>query len=726
VSKKDQSPGHQNQIVTDLERKKSLLKAISDFATELLNIPTRTELVWYVARKVVGQLGFDDCVIYLIDPEQGKLHQVAAIGVRNPHGNQIVNALEIPIGESITGQVARSKLPIIVDDLSADDRYIPDVEPALSEICVPLIIDEEVVGVIDCEDPRPRHFGQEDLKTLTTIAAVTCAKLKIIDEAGRVEERAEELRRLNEQLQKEIVERKEAEEELRESEERYRSILNSMADTYYRADAEGRIVMASRSATDLLGYSIEELIGRKLADMYVDADGREKFLQSLKEGGGSIKDYQASLRRKYGTEVWVSTNARFLLDTEGRVTGVEGTMRDVTDRKRAEESLQESERRLQTIAKMAKLGYFIWDLVEDRCVYCSEEYARIHGMSVDEYMASVTTLESDSQWVHPKDRARFNAAAKASMVGLDYFELEYRILGKDGQVRYVHEKESFFEVKDGVAVMTEGTLQDITETKQTEERLRQAEKMEAVGHLTNVVANQFNNLLASILTSAELLEDELEDDGTRRRLVAAITRSALKGGHLTQQLSAYSRQRPLYPKATDLDEQIAAMETILRPSLGETIELKVVPSEGLWTTEIDPEELQNAVLNLAINARDAMPDGGRLTIETENVHLDETQLADLPDHEPGDYVTLAVRDTGVGMSPEVVERAFDPFFTTKAGSQRTGLGLSMVQGFVAQSGGFVRLETDDGQGTVVRLYFPRGTEEATEGEPEAVREPTLE
>ena len=162
MSKKDQSPGHQNQIVTDLERKNSLLKAINDFATELLNIPTRTELVWYVARKVVGQFGFDDCVIYLIDPEQGKLRQVAAIGVKNPHGNQIVNALEIPIGEGITGQVARSKLPLIVDDLSADDRYIPDMEPALSEICVPLIIDEEVVGVIDCEDPRPRYFGQDD------------------------------------------------------------------------------------------------------------------------------------------------------------------------------------------------------------------------------------------------------------------------------------------------------------------------------------------------------------------------------------------------------------------------------------------------------------------------------------------------------------------------------------------------------------------------------------
>jgi PAS domain S-box-containing protein len=461
-------------IVTALERKKSLLKAINDFATELLDIPARTELVWYVARKVVGQLGFDDCVIYLIDPEQGKLRQVAAIGAKNPHGNQIVNALDIPIGGGITGQVARSKLPIIVDDLSADDRYIPDVEPALSEICVPLIIEEEVVGVIDCEDRRPRHFGQEHLETLTTIAAMTCAKLKIIDEARRAEERAEELRRLNEQLQKEIVERKEAEEELRESEERYRSILNSMAGAYYRADAEGRIVMASRSATDLLGYSIEELIGRQLADMFVDADDREKFLQSLKEGGGSIKDHQALLRRQYGTEVRVSTNVRFLLDTEGRVTGVEGTMRDVTDLERAKESLQEIERRLQTAANRAKLGYFIWDLIEDRCVYCSEEYARIHGMSVDEYMATVTTLESDSQWVHPEDRARFNAAVRTALENLEPFELEYRIVAKDGQVRYVHEKEIFFEVKDGVAVMSGGTLQDITETKQAEDRLCQA------------------------------------------------------------------------------------------------------------------------------------------------------------------------------------------------------------------------------------------------------------
>jgi len=171
--------------------------ALSDFALKLLEIPSEKELLWYVAREVVGRMGFVDCVIYLIDAENQRLRQVAAIGAKNPRDDQIVNALEIPLGEGITGQVAQSGTPLVIGDLRADSRYIPDMEPALSEICVPLIIDGDVVGVIDCEDPRANRFGDRHLEILNTIAAMTSAKLKLIAEAYRVAARTEELYSLN-------------------------------------------------------------------------------------------------------------------------------------------------------------------------------------------------------------------------------------------------------------------------------------------------------------------------------------------------------------------------------------------------------------------------------------------------------------------------------------------------------------------------------------------------
>jgi signal transduction histidine kinase len=253
--------------------------------------------------------------------------------------------------------------------------------------------------------------------------------------------------------------------------------------------------------------------------------------------------------------------------------------------------------------------------------------------------------------------------------------------------------------------------------QQVEETLRQSQKMDAVGQLTGGLAHDFNNLLTGIAGSLELLQRRISQGrlGDVDRYIAAAQGAAKRAASLTHRLLAFSRRQTLDPKPTDINRLVAGLEELVRRTMGPAVEVEVVAAAGLWTTLVDPFQLDNALLNLAINARDAMPDGGRLTIETANRWLDAgaARRRELP---PGQYILLSVTDSGTGMAPNVVARAFDPFFTTKPIGMGTGLGLSMVYGFVRQSGGQVRIHSDIGQGTKVCLYLPRhiGEEEATE------------
>ncbi len=246
-----------------------------------------------------------------------------------------------------------------------------------------------------------------------------------------------------------------------------------------------------------------------------------------------------------------------------------------------------------------------------------------------------------------------------------------------------------------------------------EEQLRQSQKLEAVGKLTGGVAHDFNNLLTVILGNLELLQDEEPPESSAADLARQAQDAADRGARLTQRLLAFSRRQSLRPAAVDLRTLVRGMDDLLRRTLGETIEIVVRIPDDLWLLEADPTQLEQVILNLAINARDAMPDGGRLTIQVSNVQPGADALAQFSELEPGDYVALSVSDTGIGMAEEVLERAFDPFFTTKEVGEGTGLGLSMVYGFVKQSHGHVELRSRPGEGTVVQVLLPRSQEAAT-------------
>ena len=324
--------------------------------------------------------------------------------------------------------------------------------------------------------------------------------------------------------------------------------------------------------------------------------------------------------------------------------------------------------------------------------------AEVAGMSIFELL-------------HPDDVERTRGGFALTQAGEPAIDFANRYRKKDGGYRWI----SWVGVPDEGMVYCSG--RDITDAKAAEaelaaaqDALRQSQKMEAVGQLTGGIAHDFNNLLAGISGSLELLETRIAEArySDLERLIDAALGSTRRAASLTQRLLAFSRRQVLDPKPVDLNSLVAGVDELLRRTLGPEIAMQVVAAETMWLTKVDPLQLENALLNLAINARDAMPDGGRMTIETANQSLDGKTAKDreLP---PGQYVSLSVADTGSGMAPDVIERAFDPFYTTKPLGQGTGLGLSMIHGFVRQSGGQVRIQSELGSGTTMTLYLPRFT-----------------
>jgi signal transduction histidine kinase/CheY-like chemotaxis protein len=261
---------------------------------------------------------------------------------------------------------------------------------------------------------------------------------------------------------------------------------------------------------------------------------------------------------------------------------------------------------------------------------------------------------------------------------------------------------------DRLALANRQLLDQVTRREAAESQLRQAQKMEALGQLTGGVAHDFNNMLGVIMGALDLVKRRLAkgDYGVERFLDAATIASE-RAATLTQRLLAFARQQPLSPQPLDANKMIAAMSDLLHSTLGEHIQIETVTAAGLWTVYVDSQQLENAILNIAINGRDAMPDGGKLTIETANAYLDEAYCAHNPEVRPGQFALIAVTDTGIGMSADVAARVFDPFFTTKPTGKGTGLGLSQVYGFVKQSSGHIKIYSEPGSGTTVKIYLPR-------------------
>ena len=417
--------------------------------------------------------------------------------------------------------------------------------------------------------------------------------------------------------------------------------------------------------------------------------------------------------------------------TERLITGLAAQSAIAIDNARLFQAEQKLNRTLEArVAERTRERDRIWRLSRDPFLVCDPEGKWLSVSPAWTELLGWTTQEllgRTSEWMeHPDDRATMRDWLASIAAGKDTApRLDTRFRGRSGSYcRFswtaVAEDGLFYCVARDVTREIEAA----EALREAEEALRQAQKMETVGQLTGGVAHDFNNLLQIVTGNLEILQRNLPEDSPRlRRAAENAMIGARRATVLTQRLLAFSRRQPLQPKPTDVNRLLAGMSELLSRTLGEIVEVAVAPAADLWRVEVDPNELENALLNLAINARDAMPDGGRLTIETANVTIDD-RVRDLAS---GDYVVISVADTGVGMAPEVLARAFEPFFTTKEVGKGTGLGLSMVYGFVRQSGGRVKASSEPGRGATVKIYLPRlvgeGGYEAEELQPEPA-EPT--
>ncbi len=367
--------------------------------------------------------------------------------------------------------------------------------------------------------------------------------------------------------------------------------------------------------------------------------------------------------------------------------------------------LRESEEWLIESQEIAHLG--AWDIRYDTGdYYWSDEVYRIFGVDKKTFQPSVKSFHD---CIHPDDiEAVQELWQRKNKLGQRY-DFEHRIVLPSGEIRQVHERSRPYHDAAGNLYRERGTVQDITERKHVEEQLLQAQKMEVVGQLTGGVAHDFNNLLTVIVGSLEFVRDDENQTSTSRKMIELGIKAAERGAALTHRLLAFSRKQTLMPTAINLNILISGMTDLLRRTMGEKIEIRTKGAADLWACQADQSQLENAFLNLTINARDAMPEGGRLTIETANLTLGEEVSADQADIEPGDYVMLGVSDSGTGIPPEALKHVFEPFFTSKEVGKGSGLGLSMVYGFAKQSGGNATIYSEAGKGTTVKIYLPRST-----------------
>ena len=534
---------------------------------------------------------------------------------------------------------------------------------------------------------------------------------------------------------RDITSRRDAEIALRTTEERYRLVTRATNDAIWDWDLVRDHVLWNEALGDAYGYDlarIEPTGAWWLDKIHPDDRARtEEDIRSTISGTENEWNHEYRFRRADGTYADVLDRGYMVRGTSGEPVRMIGAMLDLSERKRDERRLQEANALLESrVEERTRERDRSWRMTQDIQVVIDRNgvfravnpaFSAILGWAPDEVLGRPVF-----DFVIPDDEVVTERALRHARVeNLQTVENRYR--HKDGGFRWI----SWVAAPEGEFIYASGrhvtAEKEQTEVLQrTEEALRQSQKMEAVGQLTGGLAHDFNNLLAGISGSLELMQTRMSQGRLTEldRYMTAAQGAAKRAAALTHRLLAFSRRQTLDPRPTDVNRLVAGLEELVRRTVGPAIEVEIVAAGGLWVTLVDPPQLENALLNLCINARDAMPDGGRLTVETGNRWLDRRAAAerDLP---PGQYVSLCVSDTGSGMTPDVIAKAFDPFFTTKPIGQGTGLGLSMIYGFARQSGGQVRIYSEVGEGSMICVYLPRlvGAEEVVEPLPEFTAAP---
>ncbi len=500
-----------------------------------------------------------------------------------------------------------------------------------------------------------------------------------------------------------------------EARARLAAIVDSSDDAIFSMDLDGTILTWNSGAERLYGYPASEAIGRHRSFLAPDdstAELAEVLARALRGEPGEALETRRIHRD--GTPFDVALTASPMMDLQGRVTGISAIARNITERQNAIRALRAADERTQFVLQNSNVG--VWDMDYGTGVLkWSGTMEAQYGLAPGTFGGS---FEAFIEGIHPEDRASVLAAVGKAMASGANFAFLHRTLRPDGTIRWLNAVGQTMLDERGEPLRAVGISIDVTECRRLERQFQQAQKMEAIGQLAGGVAHDFNNLLAVILGNCELMLEGLDSANPHHTDLEAIRKAGMSAAGLTRQLLAFSRQEIIEPTLLDLNEVLAGMRAMLKRLIREDIEIVLSLRPELALVKADRGQIEQVVLNLAVNARDAMPRGGTLTIEIANVELDDDCPISHGAVTPGPFVELAVSDTGEGMSPEVHARLFEPFFTTKEVGKGTGLGLAMVHGIVSQNGGCIDVATQIEKGTSFRVYLPRA-----EGE-EEVAPPT--
>jgi two-component system cell cycle sensor histidine kinase/response regulator CckA len=559
-----------------------------------------------------------------------------------------------------------------------------------------------VIMVTALDDHKSRMFGlaagAEDYLTKPVDRVELCTRVRNL---LRLKAYGDYHDQYSQMLEEEVTSRT---ADLRQERDRAQRYLDTAGVILLALDKEGRITLVNRYACSTLGWTAEELLGRDWIGTCVPARIRDalegKFHDLI---GGELPWHENPIVTRSGVERLIEWRNTVVRDDAGRITGSFSSGTDVTERTVAVGALRDTEERMRFALQNAHVG--IWDLDHVTGVArWSEILESQFGLQPGTFGG---TFQAFVDLVHPDDRASVREVmAKAIQSGED-FSYAHRIILPDGTTRWLSGAGRILLDEHRAPVRGVGVYQDITERRSLEAQNEQLQKMDAVGRLAGGVAHDFNNLLTVILGTCELLLTNLASDDPRQADIAEIQKAGARGAGLTRQLLAFSRKQIIEPTLLDLNVVVTEMQAMLGRLIGEHVKIVVALRPDLALVVADRGQIEQVIMNLAVNARDAMANGGTLTIETSNVDLDEHYAKVHLAVKPGPYVGLTVTDTGTGMTPAVQARLFEPFFTTKELGKGTGLGMATVYGIVKRSGGSVGVYSEVGRGTAFKVYFPR-------------------
>ena len=679
-----------------LAQENAIMAEIGRIVSSTLNIEEVCERFAEEMRKLIQ---FERITINCINPKENTFVVLYSVG---PYVADREIGKPVPISGTATEWVMQNRSSLLIQEVNREEMLgrIPCLLPIFkagfrSMILIPLISKDQVIGTLALQTSKKNAYTGADLSLGERVGnqiagAIASAQL--------------------------FVEHKQAEEALREREEQYRTLLETMEEGYYQVDLAGNFTFLNESCSKMHGFPKEKMIGMNNRAYMSEETARKvyKIFNGVYKSGQPEKLVEWEIIRGDGKKAVMEASVYLIKNAQGEPIGFIGIERDITERKRIEEALRQSEEKYRNILENIEDGYYEEDLAGN-FTFFNEAMCQIYGYPKEE-LFGLNYKKYTSEETAKKLFQIFNQMYRT---GNPCKEYSYEIIRKDGVKRYIEATASLKRDPSGKPIGFRGVVRDITARKQAEEeklslqeQLRQSQKMEAIGQLAGGVAHDFNNLLTVIKGYSQLSLLDLKESDPLRGNIQEIEKATQRATDLTRQLLAFSRRQILDPKIVDLNALIIDLDKMLRRIIGEDIELVIHLSEDLGKVKVDLSQFEQVIFNLAVNARDAMPTGGKLTIETANVELDEAYAHAHVGVVPGPYVRLTVSDTGVGMTQEVKEKIFEPFFTTKEKGKGTGLGLSMVYGIVKQSNGNIWVYSEPNRGTTFRIYFPRTEEEA--------------